>query len=89
LWRRLTSRAKALFAYAAGLYITGALLFPYAGRALSTGQEGEVAYALFSTVEESLEMSGLVLLVYALLSMLEGMNVRLLPDAAEPLRETA
>lgn len=89
LWRKLSSRARALFALAAVLYVTGAMLFEYLGRVVYTGPDGGFAYAVVNIMEETLEMSGLVVLVYALLSLLEGVSIRFGPDAAEPLQEVA
>lgn len=70
-WRRLAAPVRRWFMLAAAAYMTGAVGFEMLGgaRFAATGG-GDVLYALAYTAEEALEMAGLILLVYALLSLL-------------------
>ncbi len=70
---RLSSRWKKLFAASGGVYMGGALGFELVGGTLIKAL-GEVtfAYELVSTVEESLEMAGVALFIYALLEYLRA-----------------
>lgn len=71
MWK-LPRRTAMLFILAGGIYITGAVVFDMLG-----GREAEVhgyeslSYSILYTIEEFLEMSGIVLLMYALLSYIE------------------
>jgi len=68
---RLPARTRRLFVCAAGLYVLGAL-----GMELVAGPYAEIngnatfAYSMMATLEEALEMAGVLLFVYALLGFI-------------------
>jgi len=69
-WWQLEPTPRWWFAASAAVYLSGAVGFEMIGGAIyeaSNGQGG-AAYALAYTVEETLEMVGLVMLTYTLLS---------------------
>ena len=78
----LPARTRGLFIGAGSLYLAGALGFEsIGGWYFSThGEIEDLSYALFVAAEEFFEMSGIILLIYALLDYLRD---RL---AGEPLR---
>ena len=64
LWQ-LPDQTKRGFIVSALLYLTGALLFEgFAGLYLNFGDKGDFALSLLSTIEESLEMLGLMVFTY-------------------------
>lgn len=71
IWR-LGNRFRALFGVAALLYLGGAMGVEMLGGRYYEEQEATVdlKYRLFQTVEETLEFSGLIALVYTLLELL-------------------
>jgi hypothetical protein len=74
----LPGRTRWLFVLAGGLYIGGALgVEAISGRQAWLHGEQSLAYHLIVTLEELLEMSGLVVFVYALLDYLERRFSRL------------
>jgi hypothetical protein len=70
LWRELPRNLRRLFAAAAVIYLSGAVGFEMLGAARYTGAEGDMVYGLLYTTEETLEMAGLIVLIYSLLSVL-------------------
>lgn len=65
----LSRRTRTLVLTAAGLYVGGALGFELLGSAVADdGGRGGRLYALLTTVEESLEYAGVLLLLYVLLT---------------------
>ena len=82
----LGRRIAALFVPAGGRFVLGALGFEMLGGRVSSASGLETfAYTALSTIEESLEMAGVVVFVYALLvyiaTELPGLNVRIRSDA--------
>jgi hypothetical protein len=75
-WRDLERRLKMWFAAAAATFLSGAVFFEMLGGARYTGAEGDVVYGMLYTIEESLELAGLIMLVYALLSLAEGSSLQ-------------
>lgn len=71
IWK-LGNRFRALFGLAAVLYLGGAMGVEMLGGRYYEAQQATVdlRYRLFQTVEETLEFSGLIALVYALLELL-------------------
>jgi hypothetical protein len=93
--RRVGNRFSALFVLCGVVYLTGALGFEMlGGRYLEMTNTGALAkspgYVLLTTVEEVLEMGGLALLAYTLLTLLqermEGFSVSLASRGAAPAR---
>ncbi|MGL5808055.1 MAG: hypothetical protein ACRC2R_20565 [Xenococcaceae cyanobacterium] len=72
---RLPKQSRLHFFLAAALYIGGALVMEMVGSAYSKlyGQQNLI-YALLATLEEMMEMVGVVVFVYGLLSYLENSN---------------
>ncbi len=66
-WRSLGRRLRHLFAASAIVYLSGAVGFELLGEAVYSGREGDMIFGLMYTIEESLEMLGLVLVIYTLL----------------------
>jgi hypothetical protein len=77
VWRGLSTRLRTWFSAAALLYITGALVFEMLQGALYTGSEGDLVAGFLYTVEESLEQAGLIMFIYALLSLLSDSRASL------------
>lgn len=73
-WRRLDRRHRLWFAAAGVTYLLGAVGFEMLGGARYSGAEGDLVYGLLYTVEESLEMAGLILFIYALLALLAELD---------------
>lgn len=74
----LPAKSKQHFIIAAGLYIGGALVMEMVGSqfAESIGQQ-TIVYALIATVEEILELNGIIMFIYALLYYLSQWNNQL------------
>lgn len=70
VWLELPHHIRKAFAAAAVVYLTGAVGFEMVSSARYTGNDADIVYGLIYTVEETLEMVGLILLIYALLSLL-------------------
>ena len=66
----LPKRYKWLFAISAGFYIAGALGYEMIGAGHSDSYGWDDLYDLIATVEEALEMTGLVIMIYALTAYL-------------------
>lgn len=89
--RSLPVRTRRLFVAAGSVYLAGALGFELAGGwYLSQGDASEdLRYSLLVAAEESLEMSGIVLFIYALLDHLrqrlggEALRIRIPAAAGE------
>ena len=71
-WWRLPSNIRWLLVGSAVVYLLGAIGFEMVGGAYydGTGSEGGPVYAALYTIEESLEMAGLILLTYSLMRLL-------------------
>lgn len=90
--RRLAPGIRKLFLLSAGLYLSGALGMEmtsahYRGNMEMVEAETDVVYRIIISCEESLEIAGLIMLVYALLTLLAreygGFSLVLPPE--EPL----
>lgn len=83
-WRRMEPRLKRWFAASAVVYVAGAIGFEMVGGSVYTGTEGDIVYGLVYTIEESLEMAGLIMFIFALLSLLAGhwpqVSLTIVPD---------
>jgi hypothetical protein len=67
----LPARIRYLILAAGGIYVTGVLIFEMIGaRHADLHSTRTVTYAVLVTIEESLEMVGLILFVYALLAFI-------------------
>jgi hypothetical protein len=77
VWFALEPIPRFWFATAALLYLLGAVGFEALGgaRLEAAGTEGDVVYAALYTVEEALEMAGLIVFMYALLLLLAERRV--------------
>lgn len=84
--RHLPARARCLFVAAGAVYVGGALGLESASGLRAAGHgEGDLAYTLFATAEELLEMAGAVLFLFSLLDyasrQLGSLELRLGPLA--------
>ncbi|MEE8516008.1 MAG: hypothetical protein V3T02_05135, partial [Alphaproteobacteria bacterium] len=72
----LESRFRRLFVASAVLYVGGAIgLELVGGKVVSGGGESSMAYALIATGEETLEISGVILFIYALATMISEKTI--------------
>jgi hypothetical protein len=69
--RRLPNRSRLLFGSAGALYVGGALGMELLGAHIVSTQGRGLTYEWVTTLEEVLEMSGVALFIYALLSHIE------------------
>ncbi|NIS81805.1 MAG: hypothetical protein GTO14_16710 [Anaerolineales bacterium] len=67
----LPSRARALFAIAGLVYLGGVLGMELVGSAYTSRYGWSLTYGVLASVEEVLEMSGVVIFIYALLDYME------------------
>lgn len=67
----LPARSRTLFVTAGVIYVGGALGMEMVGSAYNAAHGHDLAYGVISTVEEVLEMSGIVLFLYGLMDHLE------------------
>lgn len=67
----LPSRSRALFVTAGAIYVAGVLGMEMAGSAYSAAHGQDLAYGTLSSVEEVLEMSGIVVFIYGLMDHLQ------------------
>ena len=76
--KHLPTKSKQRFMLAAGIYISGALVMEMIGShfAESIGQQ-HLTYALIATVEEILEMTGIIVFIHSLLYYLSQWNNQL------------
>lgn len=92
-WWRLPGRTRTLFAIAGGLYVGGAIII----EGISASQYAVVGgssfrYLAIATVEETFEMLGVVVFIYALLDYLQSHNQQLVlhtqaaPPESDPVR---
>jgi hypothetical protein len=81
LWRTLPRRTKVLTALSASLFVGGAVVMEMVGAQMYTQSGGIMSYTavLQSTMEESLEMLGVALFIYALLDYMRSMPEKLTP----------
>lgn len=82
---QLARRTRVLLTLAVCLYVGGALGLELAGGAVADGGgRGEWAYAALTTLEETMEFAGVLLLLYVLLSCLRAatdqLHVRFVPS---------
>jgi hypothetical protein len=70
LWRQLDNPHRRRFATAAFIYLTGAVGFEMLGGLRYSGSEAAFVHSLLDTAEESLELTGLIVFIHALLSLL-------------------
>ncbi|MDH3421968.1 MAG: hypothetical protein OEN00_03190, partial [Gemmatimonadota bacterium] len=63
----LPPRSRVLFVVAGTVYVLGALGMEIVGRAYLAASDDDLTYGIIATVEEILEMGGIVVFVYALL----------------------
>jgi len=91
VWR-LPTRVRTLVLLAGGLYVAGALGMEMIGGAYFDMRNGEkdVVFALMTTLEETLEMVGLTVFIYAMLTYIDtalgGISLQIAPAAAEMAR---
>jgi len=72
-WWHLPSRTRWLTLIAALLYIGGAVGFEMIGaRYVETSGFDSLAYSMIATMEESLEMAGMILFVFAIMEYIEN-----------------
>jgi len=73
VWWRLNKTVKLWLALSAIIYLGGALGFEMVGGAYfeAIEQKGDLIYGALYTIEESLEMAGLIMFIYALLLLLQ------------------
>jgi hypothetical protein len=92
-WWRLDRSIRWWLAASSAVYLIGAVGFEMVGGAVyeSSGRQGGVLYSILYTVEETLEMVGLVMLTYTLIRLAAGLTHSLQFDLAPPmpLRSTA
>lgn len=71
-WRRLEKKFKIWFFASAFTFMSGAIGFEMIGGAYfeSINRQGDVIYGILYTLEESLEMAGLVIFIYTLMMFL-------------------
>jgi len=88
IWK-LEYRIRSLFIMSAAIFLTGSIgLEMLGGWYLERADNNrDMIYILIATVEESLEMAGLVVLVYAILSLLQaeygGFSIHICMDCRE------
>ncbi len=78
LLRSISRRTSALFILAGSMYVGGALGVEMIGAAYLSAHDLNMqssAYALLATVEELLEMSGVIVFIYALLRHMQMQNI--------------
>lgn len=85
---RLPRRTALLFVLAGTIYVGGAVGLEMIGGVLADeGRSGTPLYVLAQTIEETFEMGGVVLFIYALADyaarQLGGLAIRLLPEIAK------
>jgi hypothetical protein len=67
-WWRLPPRTRALFCIAGAVYVGGAIgAEAFSGLRAARYDEGDFGYMMIATLEELMEMTGLVVFIYALL----------------------
>jgi hypothetical protein len=81
LWRSQTNRLRLILAISAVCFVGGALGFETLGGIAYEGTEGDIVYGLLYTVEESLEMIGVVVFIYGLLLIMSGSALTIDEDA--------
>jgi hypothetical protein len=91
---RLPRRTATLFVIAGGVYVSGAI-----GAEMVSGAQADrygtlnVTYVVWQTIEEIMEMSGIVVFLYALAGYAERrlgvVELRLAPNAGQPFDEPA
>lgn len=90
---KLERSTRGWFGAAASIFVSGAIgMEMLGGRHLeSVGKQKDLTYYLFATVEESLEMTGLIVFAYALLKLLErdrgtALHLTVAPEPSEASR---
>jgi hypothetical protein len=67
----LPARTRMLFLFAGGVFVSGAVGLEMAGGAYVSAHGYDLAYGALASVEEVLEMAGIVVMLYALMDHLE------------------
>ena len=72
VWRQLNKNVKQWFALSASTFLSGAIGFDVIGDVYfkSIGWREDLIYSVLYTIEESLEMAGLIMFIYGLLLLL-------------------
>lgn len=68
---RLPARTRMLFLVAGAVYVSGAVVLEMAGGAYASVRGYDLAYGALASVEEVLEMTGMVVMLYAIMDYLE------------------
>lgn len=73
VWRQLNKNVKQWFALSASTFLIGAIGFDIIGDVYfkSIGWREDIIYGALYTIEESLEMAGLIMFIYSLLLLLQ------------------
>ena len=73
IWRRLYRKVKIWFAFSAITFLLGAIGFEMIGGAYfeSVERQGDLIYGILYTIEETLEMAGLIMFIYGLLILIQ------------------
>jgi len=73
VWQRLNNKVKLWFAISAVTFFSGAILFDIIGIIYlkMNGWHKDLIYGVLDTIEESLEMAGLIIFVYSLLLLIQ------------------
>jgi hypothetical protein len=67
----LPARTRVLFLLAGAVYVSGAVVLEMAGGAYASVNSYDLAYGVLASVEEVLEMAGIVVMLYAIMDHLE------------------
>jgi len=86
---RLPGRTRQWFIVAGGVYITGVLGLEAVGSVLADDTWVNTSYFVVSTLEEVLEMVGILIFLYALLAYLERQGLRFHIGTAVPTEHVA
>lgn len=78
---RLPRRTRILFATAATIYVGGGLVFEGLGGLTADEDFSDPLYLLISTIEETLEMFGISVMLYAVIDHLRGQDLGLRIEA--------
>ncbi len=80
----LPRRTAVLFFIAGTVFVTGALLFEGIGAFLADETFFNASYLFASTIEETLELAGILIMIYAILDYLQtqGVKFALAPEPA-------
>lgn len=76
--RHLPARTRGLLLVAGAIYLSGAVVLEMAGGAHASANGYDLAYGALATIEEVLEMTGILVLLYVLLDHVERYAARTL-----------